>query len=252
MKINIQIIFEDNHLLVVSKPPNVLSQKDRTGDADMLTILKNEIKIRDNKPGNVFLGLVHRLDRPVGGVMAFAKTSKCAARLSDQIRKKVFTKTYLAVIHGKPAKRKDTLINYLLKNHTSNTVSVVDNWVKGAKKAMMDYEIVDEADGFSLVKVFLYTGRPHQIRVQLSSIGHPLYGDQRYGFKVNKKGQQIALWSHSITCEHPTFRKKITFTSFPKNEHPWNNFNLTLEQNFTDLSDEWSPEEKDDLAALMK
>lgn len=237
---------------MVKKPPNILSQKDRTGDKDMLTLLKEKIKLRDDKPGNVFIGLVHRLDRPVGGVMIFAKTSKCASRLSNQIRKGVFTKTYLAVIHGKPAKKKDKLINYLLKNHATNTVSAVDRGFKGAKKAVMDYEIIDEAEGFSLAKINIYTGRPHQIRVQLSTPGHPLYGDQRYGFEVNKRGQQIALWSHNITCEHPTFKRKISFTSFPKNKKPWNSFNLTLGQDFTNLCEEWSIEQKNALAALMQ
>ncbi len=249
--INIQIIFEDNHLLVVNKPPNILSQGDRTGDTDMLTLLKEKIKLRDNKPGNVFLGLVHRLDRPVGGVMVFAKTSKCASRLSNQIRKSVFTKTYLAVIHGKPLNKEGTLVNHLLKNHETNTVSVVDNGVKGAKKAVMDYEIVDEAANLSLVKVKLYTGRAHQIRVQLSTFGHPLYGDQRYGFNVNKKGQQIALWSHNITYEHPTFKKKISFTSYPTNGEPWNGFGLTMpDRYFTELYDEWSLEQRNALAEL--
>lgn len=249
--IHVPIIFEDNHLLVVEKPPNILSQKDRTNDIDMLTLLKERLKIRDNKPGNVFLGLVHRLDRPVGGVMVFAKTSKCAARLSNQIRKRVFTKTYLTVIHGSPSKKKDTLVNYLLKNHETNTVCAVNNGVKGAKKAVMDYEIIDEAGNLSLLKVNLYTGRPHQIRVQLSAIGHPLYGDQRYGSNINKKGQQIALWSHNITCEHPTFKKKISFTSFPANEKPWNSFDLAmLDKNFTELGDEWSLEQRNALAAL--
>ncbi len=245
--IKIPIIFEDNHLLVVNKPPNVLSQQDRTGDTDMLTLLKKIIKLRDNKPGNVFLGLVHRLDRPVGGVMVFAKTSKCAARLSDQIRKRVFTKTYLAVIHGKPPKWKDTLVNYLLKNKETNTVISVEYGVQGAKKAVMDYEIIDEIKNLSLAKIHLYTGRPHQIRVQLSTIGHPLYGDQRYGIKINKKGQQIALWSHNITCEHPTFGATISFTSFPEDVKPWNSFNLALGQSFTDLADDWSLEQKNAL-----
>lgn len=246
--IKIPIIFEDNHLLVVKKPPNILSQEDKTGDMDILTLLKRKIKVRDKKPGNVFLGLVHRLDRPVGGVMVFAKTSKSAARLSKQIKKGGFDRTYMAIIHGKPLKKKDRLVHHLLKNSRTNTVSATKKGVKGAKKAMMDYEIIDEAGDFSLARIILHTGRPHQVRVQLSTIGHPLYGDQRYGFKVNKIGQQIALWSHNITCKHPIFNKKMSFTSFPKNQHPWNSFKIkNLDQNFTKLCDVWSIEEKNSL-----
>lgn len=245
----IPIIFEDNHMLVVEKPPNMLSQEDKTKDIDILTLLKKKIKIRDKKPGNVFLGLVHRLDRPVGGVMVLAKTSKCASRLSDQMRRGEFKKTYMGVIHGVPKTRASTLENYLLKNHKTNTVSVVDKNIKGAKKAVMDYKILDVSDDFSLVKVNLRTGRPHQVRVQLSVMGHPLYGDQRYGYKVNKEGQQIALWSHNITCKHPVFKEKISFTSFPKKQRPWNIFKLKkFEQNFTQLCGRWSLEQKNALS----
>lgn len=246
----IKIIFEDNHMLVVEKPPNMLSQKDKSKDIDILTQLKNKIKIRDKKPGNVFLGLVHRLDRPVGGVMVFAKTSKCASRLSDQIRKRVFEKLYLAVIHGVPKKRTGVLVNYLLKNSRTNIVSVVDKNIKGARKAILNYEVLDIVENFSLVKINLHTGRPHQVRVQFSTIGHPLYGDQRYGYEVNKKGQQIALWSHNITCIHPIFKEKISFTSFPKNQGIWNVFSLErFGQSFTRLNKDWNLEQKN---ALLK
>mgnify|MGYP000922541456 CR=1 FL=1 len=248
--IKIPVIFEDNHLLVVTKPPNILSQRDKTGNADILTILKTKIKVRDNKPGNVFLGLVHRLDRPVGGVMIFAKTSKSAARISEQIRKREFKKTYMAIVHGKTLKEKDTLVHYLLKDNRTNTVKVVDRGAKGAKEAVLDYETIDKADGYSLVKINLHTGRPHQVRVQFSAIGHPLYGDQRYGFKVNKPGQQIALWSHNITCQHPIFKKEISFTSFPGELGPWNLFPINkLGKDFTELCEGWTKEEKTALAA---
>ncbi len=221
MSTKIPVLFEDNHLLVVEKPPNVLSQGDQTGDKDMLTLLKSDIKERYNKPGNVYLGLVHRLDRPVGGVMIFAKTSKAASRLSDQIRRRVFKKTYMAVIHGKPLKNKDILTHYLLKDNKVNRVSVVKEGTEGSKEAVLDFEIIDSIEDYSLVKINLHTGRPHQIRVQFSTIGHPLYGDQRYGNKVNKIGDQIALWSYEITCQHPTLKENMTFTgSLPKRE-PW-------------------------------
>lgn len=222
----IPIIYEDNHLLVVIKPPNILSQGDHTGDLDMLTLLKADLKRRYNKPGNVYLGLVHRLDRPVGGVMVFAKTSKAASRLSSQIQKGQFSKKYLAVIHGKPEKERDTLVHYLLKDHKKNMVYAVEKGIPGAKEARIDYEVIDIQNGFSLVKIHLHTGRSHQIRVQFSTIGHPLYGDQKYGTKVNKVGQQIALWSHEISFDHPTLNKKVSFKSFPKKYDPWDRFKL--------------------------
>lgn len=226
MSIKIPILFEDNHLLVVEKPPNILSQGDQTRDKDMLTLLKEDIKVRYNKPGNVYLGLVHRLDRPVGGVMVFAKTSKSASRLSDQIRKREFKKTYMAVIHGKPSRQKDKLVHYLLKDSRTNTVSSVRKETEGAKEAILDYEVVDTVNDYSLVKINLHTGRPHQIRVQFATIGHPLYGDQRYGYKVTQVGDQIALWSHQITCQHPTLKEPMTFISLPHKKQPWTMFNL--------------------------
>jgi 23S rRNA pseudouridine1911/1915/1917 synthase len=227
----IPVIFEDNHLLVVEKPPNILSQGDQTGDADMLTLLKEDLKVRYNKPGNVFLGLVHRLDRPVGGVMVFAKTSKAASRLSEQIRERTFKKTYLAVVHGSPVKDRDILIHCLIKDDKTNMVFAVGKEVPGAKEAVIEYQVIDTVSDFSLVKINLKTGRPHQIRVQFAAVGHPLDGDQRYGAKVNNVGRQIALWSHEITCEHPTQKQKMRFTSFPLTEEPWNKFNFEYSGN---------------------
>lgn len=228
MKVAIPILFEDNHLLVVEKPPNILSQEDHTGDLDMLTLLKEDLKERYNKPGNVYLGLVHRLDRPVGGVMVFAKTSKSAGRLSDQIRKREFKKTYMAVVHGRPIKEKDTLVHYLLKDSRSNTVSVVKKDREGAKEAILEYEVVATVENYSLVKINLHTGRPHQIRVQFATIGNPLYGDQRYGKDVNTIGQQIALWSHEIRCQHPTSKEDMVFTSLPDKKAPWAMFETNI------------------------
>lgn len=220
----IKIIFEDNHLLVVEKPVNILSQEDETGDADMLTLLKNDLKLRYNKPGNVFLGLVHRLDRPVGGTMVFAKTSKAASRLSEQIRTGQFKKSYLAVIHGKPQKSEGELVNFLIKDNKNNIVKAVDNNIKDAKEARLDYKVIENTDKLSLVEIALHTGRPHQIRVQFSNIGHPLYGDQKYGAVLNKEGQQIALWSNTIKLPHPVSKEEMIFKSNPPKEFPWDVF----------------------------
>lgn len=222
----VKVIYEDNHLLVVEKPVNILSQGDNTNDDDMVNLLKKYLKEKYNKPGNVFVGLVHRLDRPVGGCMVFAKTSKAASRLSEQVRNKSFKKTYRAVIHGNMNKKEDNLLDYLYKNKKTNMVSVVSKNTKDAKDARLSYETLDSKKGFSLVQIDLQTGRPHQIRVQFASRKHPLYGDQRYGQNLNKVGQQIALWSYKIEIDHPTTKERMEFVCNPPSEYPWNIFNV--------------------------
>jgi 23S rRNA pseudouridine1911/1915/1917 synthase len=218
---SIPVLYEDNHILVVVKPVNMPTQEDESRDADLLNELKDDLKVRHNKPGNVYLGLVHRLDRPVGGVMVFAKTSKAASRLSDSVRTRQFDKTYLAVVHGKPMQSRGTLTHWLLKDTQTNTVAVTPPGKPGAKEAILDYETLGSADGLSLIKVKLHTGRSHQIRVQLAATGCPLYGDQRYGSGVNKPGQQLALWSTELSFEHPTLKEKLRFRSGPPRQHPW-------------------------------
>lgn len=222
----INVIYEDNHLLVVEKPVNVLSQGDDTNDKDMVNLLKNYLKVKYNKPGNVFVGLVHRLDRPVGGIMVFAKTSKAASRLSEQVRNKSFKKTYRAVLNGNMKKDKDILKDYLYKNKKTNMVSVVNKNHKDAKDAELSYETISKNEKFSMVQVDLKTGRPHQIRVQFSSRNHPLFGDQRYGQHINKKGDQIALWSYKIEITHPTTKEKMELICNPPNNYPWNLFEV--------------------------
>lgn len=224
MASNIRIIYEDNHLLVVEKPVNVSSQEDDTGDPDILTILKEDIKQRYNKPGDVYLGLVHRLDRPVGGAMVFAKTSKAASRLSEQVRTRKFNKIYMAVVHGKLSNQRGSLKHHLLKDSRTNIVKAVPNTIEGAKEALLDYEVVEYINELSLLRVCLHTGRSHQIRVQFSTIGHPLYGDQKYGANINKPGQQIALWSSEIGLIHPTQKVEMTFKCDPPKTSPWSLF----------------------------
>lgn len=214
----INIIYEDNHLLVVEKPINIPVQEDSSKDLDFLTMLKDYIKKRDSKPNNVYLGLIHRLDRPVGGVMVFAKTSKCASRLSEQVRNKKFKKSYIAVLEGK-IDSEGTLIDKLLKDNKTNIVRV-DN--KG-KDAILDYKLIDYKDNLSLVRINLQTGRSHQIRVQFSSRGYPLYGDQRYNMNA-KIGEQIALFSESITFNHPITKENMTFKLNIPNRKPFTTF----------------------------
>ncbi|GFZ88567.1 RNA pseudouridine synthase [Compostibacillus humi] len=223
----IPILYEDNHLLIAEKPVNVPVQGDRSGDSDLLTILKKDLKIRYQKPGNVYLGLVHRLDRPVGGAIVFAKTSKAASRLSDMIRRQALERKYFAVVHGTPKEKKDQLVNYLYKDKRQNKVFVVTPDHPKAKRAVLDYEIMESYKDLSLLSVHLHTGRSHQIRVQLSNAGYPLFGDQKYGEHVNKKGQQIALWSHAIRFEHPVRKELIETHSWPPHDFPWDLWETT-------------------------
>ena len=208
----LNVLYEDNHIIVVEKPANVLSQGDATGDVDLLTMVKQYVKVKYNKPGNVYIGLVHRLDRPVGGVMVFAKTSKAASRLSDQVREKIFKKKYLAVVDGKFEHNSGELEDYLYKDERNNMSKVVSKDKKNAKLAKLDYEVLayNEVKNLSLVRINLHTGRHHQIRVQFSSRNHPLWGDQRYN-KDAKVGQQIALHSYRLTITHPVTKEKMTF-----------------------------------------
>ncbi|KZE37733.1 RNA pseudouridine synthase [Bhargavaea cecembensis] len=224
---SIAIIYEDNHLLVVEKPVNMPVQEDRTGDMDLLNALKEMIKDRDNKPGNVYLGLVHRLDRPVGGAIVFAKTSKAASRLSDILRRRDMDREYIAVVRGNPPKENGRLEHHLLKDKKENKVSVVKPGVKEAKKAVLNYEVLGRKGDLTLVSVRLETGRPHQIRVQLSAIGCPLYGDQKYGASVNRPGQQIALWSRSLSFTHPVKKEPVCVTSLPPSAEPWSYWSLS-------------------------
>lgn len=211
----INIIYEDNHLLVVEKPVNIPVQEDSSRDADLLTLLKNYLKEKYHKPGNVYLGLVHRLDRPVGGLMVFAKTSKAASRLSEQVRTHKFQKIYYAVVEGK-VEANGHFVDYLLKDSKTNTVYIDSR----GKEAVLDYELVKHVKEYSLVRITLKTGRSHQIRVQFSSRGYPLYGDQRYN-KNAKIGEQIALFAKELSFYHPTTKELMTFKLELPNRKPW-------------------------------
>ncbi len=217
----IKVIYEDNHIIVVEKPVNIPSQGDKTGDIDLLTIIKQYIKEKYQKPGNVYLGLVHRLDRPVGGVMVFAKTSKAAARLSNQVREKQFAKTYLTIVNGKMDNEQGTLKDYLLKDEKNNKSRVVPEETKNSKLAVLDYEVLkyDEELNLSVLKIHLHTGRHHQIRVQLSSRNHSIYGDQKYGGRGH--GKQITLWAYELQLFHPITNEKMTFHSIPEITRSW-------------------------------
>lgn len=218
--IPIPIIYEDNHLLVVEKPQGIPSQEDETKDADMLTLLKEDLKQRYNKPGNVYLGLVHRLDRPVGGAMLFAKTSKAASRMSEAVRSRQFDKTYLCVVNGQPSAKEATLVHYLRKDTKRNHVTVFNKPAPEAKEAILDYRVIAIKNNSSLLAISLHTGRSHQIRAQLAHIGCPLAGDLKYGRQGKSSAlSTIALWSTSITTAHPVTKQTMTFQSIPKGIH---------------------------------
>ena len=215
MQIEPKIIYEDNHIIVVIKPHNIAVQEDSSKDEDMLTIIKNFIKERDNKPGNVFLGLVHRLDRPTGGVMVFAKTSKAASRLSKQLKDKELKKRYFCVVKGRPQIVEDKLITYLKKDEKTNTVKIAPKLENGSKEAILEYKVLETKNDLSLIDVNLITGRSHQIRVQMSSqLNMPIFADFKYGDKSHSGN--LALWAYELSFVHPTTQKSMKFRVAPE------------------------------------
>ena len=205
-----EIIYEDNHLLVVVKPQGIPVQKAESSNDDFQSLLKDYLKRKYGKPGNVFLGIVHRLDQPVGGVMVFAKTSKAASRLSEEIRQNLWKKQYLTVVDGVPKEKKAVLEDYLVKNEEKNEVYVSKKGDPKAKFARLYCETLESKNGRSLLKITLETGRAHQIRVQLSSRGLPIVNDHKYN-KNSKNVSDIALWAYSVEIIHPVTKEKLVF-----------------------------------------
>lgn len=216
----LEVLYEDNHIIVVVKPYNVLSQGDSTGDVSIMDMVKEYIKVKYHKPGNVYLGLVHRLDRPVGGIMVFARSSKAAARLTKAFNEHKITKKYLAIVHGKMEKDSDELVDKIEK--TSDGNSIISN---NGKEAILDYEVLNynKEKDCSLVSITLRTGRHHQIRVQFASRGHYLLGDQRYGVLDNK---QISLFSYYLSFEHPVTHEVLEFKRMPDKKDYWTIFTV--------------------------
>ncbi len=221
-KNNLQVLFEDNHIIIVNKRSGDISQGDKTGDKPLSDVVKAYIKEKYNKEGNVFLGVVHRLDRPTSGVIIFARTSKALERLNKMLRDKKIDKTYWAVVKNVPRKEKDTLINYLKKNPKNNKSSVFAKEITGSKRAILHYAVIKKLDNYSLIEVDLETGRHHQIRAQLSAIGSPIKGDLKYGFNRSNKDGSIHLHARKIEFIHPVSKEQILVIAPTPNEVIWN------------------------------
>lgn len=219
-----RILYEDNHLLVVNKLPSEIVQGDKTGDLSLLDDVKNHLKVTYNKQGNVFAGLVHRIDRPVSGAVVFAKTSKALSRMTALVRERDFDKKYFAIVRNKPPEEEGFLEHFLIKNEAQNKSYISKEGVSGAKNAQLKYKIAGASDSFFLLEITLLTGRHHQIRVQLSAIGCPIVGDLKYGDKRSNPDASICLHAHSITFEHPIQKKNVTIIADPPRSMPWKVF----------------------------
>jgi 23S rRNA pseudouridine1911/1915/1917 synthase len=208
----LKVLFEDNHCIAVVKPARVLTAGDRTGDVPLLDMVREYLKEKYQKPGNVFVGLVHRLDRPVSGVVLFARTSKAAARLSEQFREGTITKVYRAIVEGKVAEPSGEFVDWLVKNEQTNVVRSVAPRTESARESRLRFRRVQSSRGLTLLEITPATGRSHQIRVQLSVRGHPIYGDGKYGSKYSLQGT-IALHAAQLTFDHPTRHEPVTITA---------------------------------------
>ena len=215
------ILFEDNHLLIINKRPGELSQLDKTGDNSVLEKYKLYLKKKHNKKGNVFLGLVNRLDRPTSGVVILAKTSKALSRMNKMLVERKILKKYIAVVEKKPIRKKNTLINFLKKNQKQNKSYIVDETTKDSKKAILHYTTLKELDNYSLLEISLETGRHHQIRVQLSNIGCSIKGDLKYGSKRSNSDKSICLHANEISFIHPVSKNEIKIKANTPQNNIW-------------------------------
>ncbi|MCH2083541.1 MAG: RluA family pseudouridine synthase [Saprospiraceae bacterium] len=222
---NIQVLFEDNHLIGVNKPAGWLVQGDETGDKPLSEFTKEYIKVRYKKPGDVFLGVIHRLDRPVSGATVFARTSKGLTRMNELFRKREVKKTYWAIVNERPEPLSGRLTHYLLKDRDRNVVTAfAKQKYKAAKKAVLNYEFIGEIGMNKLIQIELETGRPHQIRVQLSKIGIPIKGDIKYGYRNRNQDGSIHLHCRSMSFIHPVKKEEVIITADPPNEAIWHLF----------------------------
>ncbi|WP_435415408.1 RluA family pseudouridine synthase [Polaribacter aestuariivivens] len=221
-KDNLEILFEDNHIIIVNKKAGDIIQGDKTGDKPLSDVVKEYVKEKYNKPGNVFIGTVHRLDRPTSGIVIFARTSKALERLNKMLRDKTINKTYWALVKNTPKKTTDTLINFLKKDTKKNKSFVYKKEIEGSKKAILHYKLIKKLDNYSLLEIDLETGRHHQIRTQLANIGSTIKGDLKYGADRSNKDGSISLHARKIEFIHPVSKEKILITSPTPNDPIWN------------------------------
>ncbi len=221
-KDNLQILYEDNHLIIINKRVGDIVQGDKTRDKPLNEVLKEYIAFKYNKPGNVYLGVVHRLDRPTSGVVIFTKTSKALSRLNKMLRDKKIKKTYIAIVKNKPPKSSDTLIHYLRKNQKNNKAIIFNKETKNTKKAILHYKVIQELDNYFALKIDLETGRHHQIRAQLSTINCSIKGDLKYGFNRSNKDGGIHLHAYKISFIHPVNKNIINLIAPPPHDIIWN------------------------------
>ncbi|MGD0710437.1 MAG: RNA pseudouridine synthase [Bacteroidales bacterium] len=219
-----RVLFEDNHLLIINKKPSEIVQGDKTGDIPLVESVKEYIRIKYKKPGNVYLGLVHRIDRPVSGCVIFARTDKALSRMNKLIHDRQISKIYWAVVKNKPPKESETLYHYLLKNEKQNKSYSVKKEVKGALKAELSYNIIGASDNYYLLEIELHTGRHHQIRVQLAEIGCPVKGDLKYGYPRSNPDASIHLHARKVEFVHPVKNEKVTVIAPTPDEVLWNYF----------------------------
>jgi len=212
-KENLQVLFEDNHIIIVSKRAGDITQGDKTGDKPLSDVVKEYVKDKYNKPGLVFIGTVHRLDRPTSGIVIFARTSKALERLNKMLRDKVIHKTYWALVKNPPKKTSDTLVNFLKKDTKKNKSFVYKKEIEGSKNAILHYKVIKKLEHYFLIEIDLETGRHHQIRTQLSHIGSAIKGDLKYGFPRSNKDGSISLHARKIKFIHPVSKEEIQITA---------------------------------------
>ncbi|MGB6152309.1 MAG: RNA pseudouridine synthase [Pricia sp.] len=218
---NLQVLYEDNHLIAINKRPGDIVQGDKTGDMPLSEVVKLYLKEKYNKPGNVYLGVAHRLDRPTSGIVVFAKTSKALPRLNKLFAEKKTTKTYWAVVKNPPKKQSDTLVHWLKRNPKLNKSYANNKEVADSKKAILDYQTVKKLDSYFLLEIDLKTGRHHQIRTQLCAIGCPIKGDLKYGFDRSNKDASIHLHARSLSFVHPVKKEMLALTAPPPLDPVW-------------------------------
>jgi 23S rRNA pseudouridine1911/1915/1917 synthase len=224
MKKELEVLYEDNHIIAVNKRPSDIVQGDKTGDTPLSDFVKQYVKEKYDKPGEVFIGTVHRIDRPVSGIVLFARTSKALARLNQMFQSKEIQKTYWAVVKNKPPRESGTLIHYLKKNEAKNMSKAFENEQQGALRSELDYKLICSSDNYHLLEITPHTGRHHQIRVQLASMGCPIKGDLKYGFNRSNKDASIHLHARKIEFIHPVKKEPVVIVAPPPDEVLWNEF----------------------------